>query len=370
MADTQATTEAVMKQMFGDSYQPASAATSTEATSAAATTEAAKTETPQGVTAEPAAVTTEPAVATTTEPKIETPPPAAAAELTEEQILAFLKKNKGIDVKSLEDFVPKVDPVVEAEQKENKKIAYAFEKGLISRREYDAYVSDKANEQNVVYENYAADAKADDPDLTDEQIAESFAEEFSLSADPSSFKYKQGQKRLAIIANKLMSDKHSKVLLIDSEFSKYESSIKQKEERLNKILSETPKYKSEVEAALTNHSKVKISLGENDEYEVSLTENDYKTIKEAFLSKEQAEKMIDAGYSKEELDMSIKMAIREANFDKIVKQITDKKMENYAKGIQGIPVLGDLKNVNVSASKLTDKEIAYAKHIGLPVSEN
>lgn len=357
MADTQATTDAVMKQMFGDSYQPASVPASTEATAAAATTE-------------PAEVTTEPAVATTTESKIETLPPAAAAELTEEQILAFLKKNKGIDVKSLEDFVPKVDPVVEAEQKENKKIAYAFEKGLISRREYDAYVSDKANEQNVVYENYVADAKADDPDLTDEQIAESFAEDFSLSADPNSFKYKQGQKKLAIIANKLMSDKHSKVLSIDSEFSNYEKTFKEKEERLNKILSETPKYKSEVENSISNHSKIKISLGEKEEYEVSLTEDDYKSVKDAFLSKEQAEKMIDAGYSKEELDMSIKMAIREANFDKIVKQVTEKKMENYAKGIHGIPVLGDLKNVNVSASKLTDKEIAYAKHIGLPVSEN
>lgn len=369
MADTQATTEAVMKQMFGDSYQPASAPASTDAPAAAATTESATIETPQGVTTEPAAVTTEPAVATTTEPKTETPPPVAA-ELTEEQIIAFLKKNKGIDVKSLEDFVPKVDPVVEAEQKENKKIAYAFEKGLISRREYDAYVSDKANPQNVVYENYAADAKADDPDLTDEQIAESFAEEFSLSADPNSFKYKQGQKRLGIIAGKLMSDKHGKVLSIDSEFSNYETSIKQKEERLNKILSETPKYKSEVEAALTNHSKVKISLGENDEYEVALTENDYKTIKEAFLSKEQAEQMIGSGYSKEQLDMSIKMAIREANFDKIVKQITDQKLAKYAKGTQGIPVLDGLKDVKVDVKKLTDKEIAYAKHIGLPVSEN
>lgn len=366
MADTQATTEAVMKQMFGDSYQPASAAASTDAQPAAATNEP---DASQAVTATQAAVTTEPAVATTAESKTETPPPVAA-ELTEEQIIAFLKKNKGIDVKSLEDFVPKIDPVVEAEQKENKKIAYAFEKGLISRREYDAYVSDKANEQNVVYENYVADAKADDPDLTDEQIAESFAEEFSLSADPNSFKYKQGQKRLGIIAGKLMGDKHSKVLLIDSEFSNYETSIKQKEERLNKILSETPKYKSEVEAALTNHSKVKISLGENDEYEVALTENDYKTIKEAFLSQEQAEQMIGSGYSKEQLDMSIKMAIREANFDKIVKQITDQKLAKYAKGTQGIPVLDGLKDVKVDVKKLTDKEIAYAKHIGLPVSEN
>lgn len=357
MADTEAQI-AAMKQMFGDAYTPPSDATP------AATEAEPVIETKTEPVTEPVKATIEPAVATQKQE------PPAPAELTDEQILAFLKNKKGLDLKSLDDFAPKVDPVAEAEARENNKLKTAFEKGWISSKEYNSYVSDITNKQNVAFENYAKEAKEDDPTISDEQIAESFAEDFSLSADPDSFKYKQGQKKLNAIVDKIISEKHGKVLKVDSEFSKYESEIKQKEEYINKIITETPKYKQTVEDTILENSKFKVSLAEGEEYDVNLDDEDSKEIKKIFLSKDQAEKMIASGYSKEELQMSIKMAIRENNFNKILKQVTDQRLAKYAKGIQGVPVLEGLKDIKVAVKNLTDKEKAYAKHAGLLPSEN
>lgn len=285
-------------------------------------------------------------------------------QFTEEQIFAFIKEKTGRDIKSFDELSDKPDPSVEAEKREQDKIAYALSNGLITKKQYEDYISDKANPSHSVYAEFAKELREEDASLTDEDIKDQFNEEFALDADSESAKYKRGQKKLAALSEKYIQDNHKDYFSIEGKYSEHEKSTKESVQKANLIKEKTPAYKKAIEDAFASKSKIEVSIGEA-KYQVEIEDKDVQDIKDSFLSKELREQHILSGVSDQDLASAVSMAIREKHFGKIVESLSAKRLEEQAKGTHGVPRLGELRRDEGKKSVLSEKELKYFKATGL-----
>lgn len=287
-------------------------------------------------------------------------------DTTDDEIIALLKK-KGIDVSSLEDLKPKVDPAIESEKRESKKITYALEKGIISKREYDAYISDNSNRQSVVFAEFSKEEKENDPDLTEEEILEKFNETFFLNAEEGSLKYKRGQRLLNKEADAIIKERHGKYFEIDSIFDTFEKESIATTNQAKKIKEQTPIYTKSVEDSISQLSKLTFKLGDSS-FTVSIPEKTLTDVKKSWMNEGQMEKAILSGMSSDEIKGAIEMTILKGSFESIINSVANKKIESKAKGTQGIPTDINLRNEGDKNKKtFSAGEIEYFKQAGLPI---
>lgn len=298
--------------------------------------------------------------------KAETPTEikAEAKEISDADFLEYFKKKTGKELKSFEEIIPQATAEEIAEKREASKLAYAIQNNLISKKQYDAAIADSSNSANLVFEDFKSDALAEDSTLSDEQIQEEYAEEFGLNADPNSAKYKRGQKKLTLMADKILKEKHASFFQIDGKYSQHEAAESIAAERNNKIISEAPKYKQVVESAFAKKSKVGVQIN-GAPFEIQIDESDFADIKEGFLSKSISEENILKGYTPENLEEVIGMAIINKNIKKILESHSNKYFEEHAKGTRGILPQTELRKAPDGKPVLSEKEIAYYTKVGL-----
>ena len=279
------------------------------------------------------------------------------AEIDDAKVLEFLNK-KGITATSLDDLLPKTeeDPVKLAEKKEAAKLSYGLDKGLFTKKQYDNFVSATKDIKNFVYADYHKSAKADDPSLTDEQIQEEFITEFGLDADPSTRKYKYGQQKLSVLADKMLKDSFGSIYNADQEYSQYETSQNKKKEFEKKLLTAAPNYKKDVDAVFGKIKKISTKFSDDESYEVEAVNETIESVKAKFLDADFMAKKISDGYTLEQLEDIAFTAVLRKDFNHIAKQIGLEMMKKKQAGTRGITPTGTSTTRKEDEPELTENQ--------------
>lgn len=296
--------------------------------------------------------------------------PAKSDELSDEDIVKLIKARKGIELKSLDDLVKPTDKKIAQEKRDTAKLKYAFESGIITKREYDSYNQDAANLNRLVFEDYKADMLSGDPDLTEDEIRDSYNEEFHINEDEDSAAYKRGQKKIERIGQQLLKDKHNRYFSIDSAFDRHEQSINEERAKQKKIAENTVLYKNNVDEAAKSMQKMTIRISEKESYQITIPDKELDEIKDIYGSKNVLEKNILNAVSKEEIAESMRMAFLSKNLNKIIKSVASKMLMDNAKGAAGIPTNTNIANRKTSSqNKMSEKAKQALREMGL-LSEN
>lgn len=354
----------MLKETFGDVSETIASSEATPAADSPAPIENkvdVAVEEPEGVEV---ALVEEPATDPQPEPVVATAEPVET-EYTDEQILAILKK-KGLNVSSLNELTPTKDPEVEKEEREQKKLAYAYDKGLLTKKEHEAFISDLNKKDQLVYESFASEMREANPDVTEEEISDEYAEFYGVSEDKDSLKYKRGQRLISQEADKIISERHKKYFGIDSAFSEFERSQATVQAQSQKLAEAIPVYTKNVEESIAELSSIKLDTGKGV-YEVKIPAKTLSELKEAWVGS--AKENILSGLSKEQIKEAIEMSVLKSNLKDIINSVANKIVEEKAKGVRGIPTADvTLKQVASNAKKVfTEKELEYISQWGGPL---
>ncbi len=348
------------------------------------------TELPGGAKPQPAASSAPaPKEGQQPEQKPNDPPPATPVlELNDDLVRKYLEEKHGAKIESFDDLKPRQKELTEEEKeqhrqaREAKKLTYGIEKGLFKKEEYDDYVHASKSTADLVYNNYKEQALADDPELTEFDIQEEFQEKFGLNADKTSRKYKQGQKELDVLAEKLLHTKYSGIYKLDPEFSAYENEVNAETERKARIISKAPQYKQDVESVANDLRKITHIIKENDEdaegfdADFEFSDEAINNAKKILLRADFSEAQIERGWSKDTLKDILETALIRNNLPKILTQSARKfanaKLQAMRKDRQGVIPTRDIhftKQSEFNNSEADQKIAAHRASLGMPTEE-
>lgn len=260
-------------------------------------------------------------------------------QINDDVVLQFLK-SKGIDATSIEDLKKptntQADPAKTAEEREAAKLAFGLQKGRFTRKEYESFVTDTNDPKALVYNDFYKTAKEDDPELSDEEILAEFNEEYALEAENGSRKFKNGVKKLAIVADRMLKEKYGKIYATDGEFDSHEAAAQQQSEVNKRILAATPVYKKDVEDVFGELKKVSTKFSDGAEYEISVLEDSLSTIKAKYLEEGSALRNIEDGYTKEDLKAAAWRDFVTTNFAILAEEVAKQHLLKHQKGTKGI----------------------------------
>jgi hypothetical protein len=259
------------------------------------------------------------------------------SELDDASLLALLEK-RGIKVSSIEELTPKEDAAVIAEKRESAKISYGLNKGTITKKQYENFVVDSRDPKNLVFGQYHADAKAEDPNLTDDQIQEDFVMEFGLDAEAGTRKHKYGQQKLSLLANKMLQEKYPAILSLDNDFTSYETEQRNLSQIQAKVKAGMPVYNKDVDDVFVELEKINTKFSDDEEYVVPALKESLESIKSQFLDSKYAAGKIVNGYKKEDLKEIAFTTFLRQNFPYLAKEIANQKLLKQQAGTRGIPV--------------------------------
>lgn len=278
-------------------------------------------------------------------------------ELSDEQLLKLLEK-KGIKAASLADLTPKTDedPEKVAEAREVAKLTYGLNKGKFTKKQYDSFVSDKTDPKNLYYAKYHAEAKAEDPNLTDEEIEQEFISEHGLDADQKSRKFKNGQEKIGLMADKLLREKYGNIISVDQEYDSYEKQQKDRIAFESKIKSEAPKYRETMTSVIADLKKISTKFGENEEYAVDSIDESLKGIEDLMTEPKFVAQQISNGYTKEDLKEAAWMLYLKDNWPHLAKEVANQHLRKHAAGTKGIPPIGTTTSKDINGGNFTDAQ--------------
>lgn len=283
-------------------------------------------------------------------------------ELSDEQLLKLLEK-KGIKAATLADLTQKevVDPEKEKEDREIAKLTYGLNKGKFTKKQYDSFVSDKNDPKNLYYAKYHAEAKAEDAALTDEEIEQEFIAEHGLDADQKSRKYKNGQEKISLMADKLLRDKYGNIISIDQEYEAYDKQQRSKADFEKKVIASAPVYKKDLQDVFKDLKKITTKFEDGQEYEVAALDESIKSIEETMTEPKFVASQIGNGYTKENLKKTAWLLFLDSNLPYLLKEVANQHLNKHAAGTKGIPLLGGSKKNedNIDESTLSEAARAY-----------
>ena len=283
------------------------------------------------------------------------------SELDDTALLELLGK-RGIKVSSLEDLKtkdPEEDPILTAEKLDAAKLTYGLEKGLFNKKTYDNYISDSKDPHHLVFADFYADAKKNDPNLTDEEIQAEFREEYGLDSETTSRKFLRGKKDLDVRAEKIMNEKYGKVLSLDSEFKSHQETRKTESDRRKTILAKTPQYKKDIQAAFGDLKKITTKFSDTESYEATILDEHINEIMDDFLKPEAAERMIEEGYTPEKLKGVAFNVLLSKKFPVIANELIKQALLKNQKGAHGIPEGNTLGGNGGEEKDLTEGQKLY-----------
>lgn len=285
---------------------------------------------------------------------------AATNDLDEAKVLEYLKRNN-INVSSLKELAPKEDPEVIAEKRENEKLSYALSKNLFSKKEYESFVADSKAPDALVFAEYLSEALAEDPDANEEDVRSEFIEKYGINEDPSSRKYKRGMKEIALMNDKILKAKYGKIYNADTTYSQHEQEQNRKREREAFLLSETPKYKADVEEIVSKLKGYKYQLSDKEEFPLEFSDEYLQSLKAKFLDPGYLEQMVEQKYEKEILTETMFLGALKENFPRLVKSYAEKMLLEKQAGVKGIvhvhtgtPKEETLSNLDAKQTKALD----------------
>lgn len=275
--------------------------------------------------------------------------PAPVLELTDEQLLAAIEKKSGRKITSWDELKPTPDVIDKekaAELRESEKLSFGLKKGLFNKKQYEGFIADRQNPVGLVYAAELNEAKKNDPDWTDEkeqEFKDDFEAEFGLTLDPTSSKFKRGQKKIGIIAETILRNEYAPIFGLEGAYSKHESEQNTQKELQNKILTTAPIYKKDVEESLASLSKIDFSFGD-EKYEVPVSKEIRDSIQEVLTDKDFVSSKIAEGYTKDEIGQIAHNMIISQNYATLAHEAAKLYRAKHEKGVRGIVEGGKLDN--------------------------
>lgn len=264
-----------------------------------------------------------PATPAAEEKKVEEPPKTEVkADLTDAEILAMLEK-RGIKVNSFDDLKKPETPeeiAARAEKRKNDALAWGLQNGKVKKEDYDTFQKLNTNKYQVLFDDFAAIAKEQDPAATDEDIQNNFQE------------YIQNNKKfLEELADSRIKNKFSPIFNLENEYTKFEESENSKSNLKRQVEAAMPVYKSDVKTALNSIKKIdfviedKENTSNNVPVSFEFTDADLKEVEDALFDGNQALTRIKNGYSQD----TIKQEARLFLIDKKLSQLVTTAAKNY-----------------------------------------
>jgi hypothetical protein len=286
-------------------------------------------------------------------------------ELSDEELLKLLGKRgiTAVSIEALKTPPTPPDPAKVAEQREADELAYALSKGLFNKKDYDSFLHDSQDPQDLVYAQYHAEAKAEDKDLTDEDIQAEFLSKFGLDAEPGTRKHKRGIKEINTIAESLLKQKYGKIYDAKSAFSTHEKDVLTTKETDTKVSVGVPVYKKDVEDIFTDLKKIPFKFSDTESVDIPVMQEYLDELKDAFLKPEHAKNKILSGYKKETLKEEVFAAFLYKNFPYLAKEIANQHLLKHSAGTKGIPLLGGLGKKEGDTIELTPAQKTLAEII-------
>jgi hypothetical protein len=266
------------------------------------------------------------------------PPAESIPEVDEQTVLKFLAE-RGISVGSVNDLnkpVTEADLAKEAEERENAKLTFGLNKGLFNRKTHEQFILDRNSKQDLVFAHYVAEAKKEDPELTDEEIQTEFAEKYGLSSEPNTRKHKRGQEEINLLGDLILQKKYASIYKLDNEFDQHESQVKGQREVENKIKLQAPAYKKDIEDVFGELKKISHKYADDEQYELEASEESLNDLKAKFLDSNYASQKILQGYTKEQLKDTAFTAYLSQNWPTLVKKMAEQIAFKKEKGVRGI----------------------------------
>lgn len=282
------------------------------------------------------------------------------SDLDDEKVIAYLNK-KGKAVSSLEELLNPKRELTEqekaelAEKRDAEKFAFGLSKGLFSKKQLEEFITDTKNPKDLVYARYYQDQKEKDPDLTDDDIKEEFEEKFSLNEEPDSRRFKVGQNLLNNIADNIISKKHSKILNLENEYSVYEQAQSKQKESENRILTQAPLYKRDVEQIRADIKKVSIPISDKEVFEVELDSEIVDGIISKMLDADYSAHQISKGWDKESIKQVAKTTAIVESLPKIIKKYSDEQVLKNQAGVRGV-IPNKERGVRQQEGELTERQ--------------
>lgn len=301
-----------------------------------------------------------------------TPKAAEIPAIDDAAVLAYLKSKHGKEVSSLDEILnPKKEPTKEdkekeAQQREGNKIAYALQNGKFSDKELKDFISDSKNPHDLVFAQYAAEQKAADKDLTDDEIEAEFKEKYGLDQENTSRKYKRGQTELDLLADNILKQRHSKIINFDSEYTGIETQQLTEKQTQQKILSQAPVYKKDVEDVYEELKKITVSFGGNN-YEIEVPQEILDAQKVSELEDTYAASEIKNGWTKEAKKNTAKTALIIANLPLFMQSAAEQYHKGKAAGSHGIPPVGEKEKPDEQA--VSERKKKLMEHHGSYITE-
>jgi menaquinone-dependent protoporphyrinogen IX oxidase len=267
-----------------------------------------------------------------------TQPPVVVAtpdDIDDAKILEYLKK-RNINVASLDELAPKEDPAKLLEKKQSDKLAYALNKSLFSRKEYENYVADSTQPDTLVFAEYLREALEEDPEANEEDIRTEFIDKYGISEPVTSRKYKRGVQELALLSDKILKSKHGKIYTADNSYSQHEQELSRQREREMFLLQQTPKYKADLDDILTNLKGQKIQLSDTEDFTLDLSDDYLQGLKAKFSDPAYMDQLVEKNYDKAVLAETVFMGALRENFPKLMKSYAEKLLLSKQAGVKGI----------------------------------
>lgn len=302
------------------------------------------------------------------EPNV-TPSPIIEPTLTDDAVLNYLK-NKGLAVNSFEDLQPKLvtqaDLDKQVEQEEAEKISWALRNGKVTAKKWQGYASAVNDKSGVVYSDFRNDIVNNDEEIkqllitdpiaAEQKIKDEFEDEFSLNADPNSLKYKRGQQKISVLADKIIQQNYGEVLGVDSAYSDYRKSVSEQDAYNKKILAQAPVYKREVEEVFNELTHIPFDLGDGEVYKIAVQPEMKKDLLNKMLENGYSEKQIANGWTKGELADIANTALLKQNYNFLAKEAAKQYHLKRQAGSRGIPLLQGSKLNDNGRKELTEAQ--------------
>jgi hypothetical protein len=288
--------------------------------------------------------------------------PAPAPVITDEMLFEELSKKTGKKFTSWDELKPKpeeIDKEKAAEQREANKLSYGLQKGLFNKKQFENFIADSKDPIGLVYAAELNEAKKDDPEWNADKEAEfkeEFEAKFGIGLDPSSSKYKRGQKQIGIIADTILRHEYSPIYNLEGEYSKYETVQTTEAANKKKILEVAPIYKKDVEEVVSGLATIDFPFGDDEKYTVPVSEEIRNSIQSVLMDQDFVKSKILEGYKKEEIAQLATNLVISQNYGSLAHEAAKLYRAKHEKGVRGIPEGGKVDNNNNQLEGLTDAQ--------------
>lgn len=266
--------------------------------------------------------------------------PEPEDDIEDEKLLKALNKKSGKNFKTLDEYYkaqepapsPKIltaDEQKEAdEQKKQDALKFGLEKNLFKKKDYDNYlIFNNRSKEDVVKDEFAAELRKEDADISDEDIEEQFKTTYHLFDDEKSIKYKKGMQQIEALYDKIKTEKFGAIVDVESVY-----------EGVQKNIEHAKVFKTELDTTLSKmESKLSFDIDGEKINATLFTPEQAESIKANYLTSEMMQALLteDGKINADALSEEIKKDFMYDNFNSIVaeaaKTLADRKVKAYQK---------------------------------------